>query len=65
MLTREHKLSADFWETRELLVTTGSLDGVCRVFDMTLEEGDPVLYAEPSFSGVADAVRRILVIKFT
>lgn len=40
----------------DLCVTTGSQDGLCKVFDMIINRGDNILLNEPAYSGTLQAL---------
>ncbi|KAF4518692.1 hypothetical protein B566_EDAN002728 [Ephemera danica] len=46
-----HGLRSNFWDTNDLVVTTGSQDGLCKAIEMSLEDGEPILVQEPIYSG--------------
>lgn len=54
--TRVHDLDPQFWQTRDLLVTAGTLDAICKTIEMCMVENDPIVYQEPSYPGVGSAV---------
>ncbi|XP_071452642.1 kynurenine/alpha-aminoadipate aminotransferase, mitochondrial-like [Hetaerina americana] len=45
------------WENYEILVTTGSQDGLSKAFDMSLEEGEPVIVQHPIYTGALAAIK--------
>ncbi|KAK3925384.1 Kynurenine/alpha-aminoadipate aminotransferase, mitochondrial [Frankliniella fusca] len=40
------------WDTRCVLVSSGSMDGIARAMDMLVNEGDPVVVQHPLFVGI-------------
>ncbi|KAM5308884.1 kynurenine/alpha-aminoadipate aminotransferase, mitochondrial [Glossophaga mutica] len=44
-------------EEMDLCVTTGSQDGLCKVFEMLINSGDNVLLNEPVYSGTLEALQ--------
>jgi len=44
-------------ELFELITVPGSEDGQCKIFEMMLEPGDPVLINEPAYPGALSALR--------
>ncbi|KAJ1526082.1 hypothetical protein ONE63_009247 [Megalurothrips usitatus] len=40
------------WNTRNVLITTGSMDGISRAVDMLLNYGDPIIVQHPLYSGM-------------
>lgn len=50
-----HRLSSQ--EEMDICVTTGSQDGLCKVFEMLTDSGDNVLLNEPVYSGTLEALQ--------
>lgn len=46
----------------DIAVTHGSLDGCSKVFEMIIEENDPILLQSPTYTGVIGAVRSFKII---
>ena len=44
------------WNTRSILVSTGSNDGISKAIDMLLNVGDPIVVQHPLYSGVETLV---------
>ncbi|KAE8748386.1 hypothetical protein FOCC_FOCC004818 [Frankliniella occidentalis] len=40
------------WKTRNVLISTGSNDGISRAVDMLLNVGDPIIIQHPLYSGI-------------
>lgn len=40
----------------DVLFTSGSMDGCSKIFEMTLETGDPVMVQVPTYDGILNAV---------
>lgn len=40
----------------DVLFTSGSMDGCSKIFEMTLETGDPVMVQTPTYDGILNAV---------
>jgi kynurenine/2-aminoadipate aminotransferase len=51
-----HGLSNHYWDTNDILITTGSQDGLCKAIEMSLEDGEPILVQEPIYSGATAIV---------
>jgi DNA-binding transcriptional MocR family regulator len=56
MQTRVHGLRPDFWDTNDVFITTGSLDGINKAMEMAMAEGDPIIFHEPCYSGASEVV---------
>jgi kynurenine/2-aminoadipate aminotransferase len=41
----------------QLIIVPGSEDGQCKILEMILEKGDPILITEPAYPGVLSALR--------
>ncbi|XP_076234228.1 kynurenine/alpha-aminoadipate aminotransferase, mitochondrial [Calliopsis andreniformis] len=48
-----HKPAQDNWD---VLITSGSMEGCAKVFEMTLEIGDPVMVQVPVYDGILKAL---------
>lgn len=44
------------WERLELLVTTGSQDGISKAIEMCIQEGEPMVVQNPLYSGTESIV---------
>lgn len=49
----------------DVLFTSGSMDGCSKIFEMTLEIGDPVMVQTPTYDGILNAVNLLLYYSFT
>ena len=49
----------------DVLFTSGSMDGCSKIFEMTLETGDPVMVQTPTYDGILNAVNLLLYYSFT
>ena len=47
------------WENSEILITSGSQDGISKSIEMVLEEGDPILVQNPLYAGIETIVSKI------
>ncbi|KAL0273265.1 UNVERIFIED_CONTAM: hypothetical protein PYX00_005976 [Menopon gallinae] len=45
------------WENTDILITSGSQDGLCRCIEMCLEEGEPIIVQHPVYSGTESLLK--------
>ncbi|KAK4884051.1 hypothetical protein RN001_000322 [Aquatica leii] len=45
------------WDLRDVMVTTGSQDGISKTIEMCLEEGEPVVVQNPLYSGTETVLK--------
>lgn len=45
------------WENKDIIMTCGAQEGLCKAVDMCMERGDPVIMPDPMYTGAIDLVR--------
>lgn len=44
------------WTKRNIIITAGAQEGLCKVVEMVVEPGDAVILQNPVYTGVLDCV---------
>lgn len=54
---RQKEMHKPLYDNWDLIVTTGAQDGCSKVFEMFIDEGQPVMTQSPLYPGTIGAVR--------
>lgn len=55
----QHVHNPPNWDQRELMITTGSQDGISKSIEMCLQDGEPVVVQNPLYSGTEVVVSTV------